>query len=49
MSIFLCRAIVTKATLEQAQAKTEMQSERNCSRQDAPSFPARPAASAYPA
>ena len=27
MSIFLCRAVVTKAVLEQAQAKTEMQSE----------------------
>jgi hypothetical protein len=27
MSIFLCRAVVTKAVLEQAQAKTKMQSE----------------------
>jgi len=27
MSIFLCRAVVTKAALDQAQAKTEMQSE----------------------
>jgi hypothetical protein len=27
MSIFLCRAVVTKVTLEQAQAKTKMQSE----------------------
>ena len=27
MSIFLCRAVVTRAAVEQAQAKTEMQSE----------------------
>jgi hypothetical protein len=27
MSIFLCRAVVTKAVLDQAQVKTEMQSE----------------------